>query len=98
MAYLQQFHMSTKLPRMNAIPSCKRRTAMAGNETVLVLGASGGIGGDVARQMREAGWQVRALRRGMDDAVQQRDGITWMRGDAMNRLDLAAAAQGSSVI
>lgn len=30
----------------------------------LVLGASGGIGGEVARQLRDAGWQVRALKRG----------------------------------
>ena len=27
----------------------------------LVLGASGGIGGEIARQLRDAGWQVRAL-------------------------------------
>lgn len=30
----------------------------------LVLGASGGIGSEVARQLQGAGWQVRALRRG----------------------------------
>ena len=30
----------------------------------LVLGASGGIGGEVARQLRDAGWQVRGLKRG----------------------------------
>jgi uncharacterized protein YbjT (DUF2867 family) len=39
---------------------------MANNNRVLVLGATGGIGGEVARQMRDAGWDVRALKR---DAV-----------------------------
>ena len=50
----------------------------------LVLGASGGIGGEVARQLRDAGWQVRGLKRA-DAEVVERDGITWMRGDAMDR-------------
>ncbi|HKT99130.1 MAG TPA: NAD-dependent epimerase/dehydratase family protein [Paraburkholderia sp.] len=32
--------------------------------TALVLGVSGGIGGEVARQLLDAGWRVRALQRG----------------------------------
>lgn len=68
---------------------------MHGNNTALVLGATGGIGGEVARQLREAGWDVRALTRG--DAA-ARDGIAWIRGDAMNRDDVMAAAEGCSVI
>jgi nucleoside-diphosphate-sugar epimerase len=68
------------------------------NNTVLVLGATGGIGGEVARQLRDAGWTVRALKRAAESAVAQRDGITWLRGDALNRQDLADAAQGCSVI
>jgi nucleoside-diphosphate-sugar epimerase len=36
---------------------------MAHGKTALVLGATGGIGGEVARQLRAAGWQVRALNR-----------------------------------
>ena len=39
-----------------------------GNDKVLVLGASGGIGGEVARQLRDAGWQVRALKRNLGAA------------------------------
>ena len=69
-----------------------------GNKTALVLGATGGIGGEVARQLRDAGWTVRALKRGMADAVQQRDGITWFRGDALERADVMRAAAGCSVI
>ncbi|MCU7372691.1 NAD(P)H-binding protein [Paucibacter sp. O1-1] len=68
------------------------------DNTVLVLGASGGIGGEVARQLRNRGWQVRALQRGAAQATEQRDGITWLRGDAMKREDVMAAAQGCAVI
>lgn len=72
---------------------------MAGNTNkALVLGATGGIGGEVARQLRDAGWQVRALQRGGPAAQEERDGMTWLRGDAMNRNDVMAAAAGCSVI
>ncbi|KWC89382.1 hypothetical protein WL58_06165 [Burkholderia cepacia] len=64
----------------------------------LVLGASGGIGGEVARQLRDAGWQVRALKRGLDAEAVERDGIAWMRGDAMDRDAVVRAARGCSVI
>src|SRR5215470_12849142 len=65
---------------------------------VLVLGATGGIGGEVARQLRDAGWQVRALRRAACQPTEQKNGITWVRGDALNREDVLAAAKGCSVI
>ena len=65
-------------------------------KTALVLGATGGIGGEVARQLRDSGWQVRALRRGSADEVE--DGITWIQGDALNRADVAAAAESCSVL
>jgi nucleoside-diphosphate-sugar epimerase len=70
---------------------------MTQGETVLVLGATGGIGGEVARQLRDAGWRVRALRRG--EAKSGADvGIDWIKGDAMQRDDVMRAAQGASVI
>ncbi len=68
------------------------------SKTALVLGATGGIGGEVARQLRDAGWTVRALRRGASQATERRDGMDWIRGDAMNRADVLAAANGCSVI
>jgi nucleoside-diphosphate-sugar epimerase len=71
---------------------------MTGKNSVLVLGATGGIGGEVARQLVAAGWDVRALKRGGQPATAQRDGITWIRGDAMNREEVVAAAIGCSVI
>ena len=68
------------------------------SKTVLVLGASGGIGGEVARQLRDAGWQVKGLKRGMAGATAVRDGIHWLRGDALNADDVALAARGCGVI
>ncbi|HEF5874499.1 TPA: NAD-dependent epimerase/dehydratase family protein [Burkholderia cenocepacia] len=75
-------------------------TANAGGtqRQALVLGASGGIGGEVARQLRDAGWQVRALKRGLDAEVVERDGIEWMRGDALDRDAVVRAARGCGVI
>lgn len=64
----------------------------------LVLGATGGIGGEVARQLRDAGWQVRALKRDLAHEEEQRDGLTWIRGDAMSREDVQRAARGCAVI
>jgi nucleoside-diphosphate-sugar epimerase len=69
---------------------------MQGRKTVLVLGATGGIGGEVARQLRDAGWNVRALKRGGAPADSQ--GIEWVGGDAMSAGDVLAAAQGVQVI
>jgi nucleoside-diphosphate-sugar epimerase len=71
---------------------------MDNGNTVLVLGATGGIGGEVARQLRDAGWTVRALKRGAAKGAQREDGMTWLRGDAMNRDDVMQAAEGCSVI
>lgn len=71
---------------------------MESSNTALVLGASGGIGGEVARQLRSAGWQVRALKRGLGASQLHRDGIEWLDGDALNRADVMAAAQGCAVI
>lgn len=71
---------------------------MAGNNKVLVLGATGGIGGEVMRQLHGQGWDVYALRRGEAKWAGKRDGVTWVIGDAMNRDDVMAAAQNCSVI
>jgi nucleoside-diphosphate-sugar epimerase len=67
-------------------------------QTALVLGATGGIGGEVALQMRDAGWNVRALQRNAATKVSKKDGIEWIRGDAMHRADVMAAATNCAVI
>lgn len=70
---------------------------MTEGKRVLVLGATGGIGGEVARQLRDAGWDVRALRRNQPRGDEER-GIEWIAGDAMKRDDVMRAAEGVSVI
>jgi nucleoside-diphosphate-sugar epimerase len=71
---------------------------MAYGNKVLVVGATGGIGGEMARQLRDAGWDVRALKRGAAQAVETRDGIRWIRGDALNPENVTSAAAGCQVI
>jgi len=68
------------------------------HKTALVLGATGGIGGEVAAQLRAAGWQVRALVRNRERVALRADGFTWLEGDAMNAADVLRAAEGTSVI
>ncbi len=71
---------------------------MKDQQTALVLGATGGIGGEVARQLRDAGWRVRALKRGAAVPAETRDGIEWIAGDALDASAVLAAAQGCSLI
>lgn len=71
---------------------------MASGNTALILGATGGIGGEVARQLRDSGWTIRALKRSTSEAIGDRNGIAWIRGDAMNAEDVREAAEGCSVI
>lgn len=68
------------------------------SKKVLVLGATGGIGGEVARQLKDAGWEVCALTRHLEKGINQRAGITWLHGDALNRQEVIEAAKGCSVI
>jgi nucleoside-diphosphate-sugar epimerase len=63
----------------------------------LVLGATGGIGGEVARRLKANGWEIVALHR--DTAKRAgADGFSWRQGDAMARPDVMAAAEGASLI
>uniref|UniRef100_UPI0035CA3765 NAD-dependent epimerase/dehydratase family protein n=1 Tax=uncultured Sphingomonas sp. TaxID=158754 RepID=UPI0035CA3765 len=67
------------------------------HKIALVLGATGGIGGAVARLLDARGWQVHALHRA-PDSVAMRHGFDWRAGDAMVASDVAAAADGVSLI
>jgi nucleoside-diphosphate-sugar epimerase len=71
---------------------------MESGKMALVLGAGGGIGGEVARQLRAAGWAVRALRRGIAEEGAGADGLHWLRGDALAPADVLRAAAGCGVI
>lgn len=66
----------------------------------LVLGATGGIGGEMARKLQARGWQVRALHRNAAQiaAAPDQDKFDWIQGDAMQRADVLAAARGVDLI
>lgn len=64
-----------------------------------VLGATGSIGGEVARALVARGWRVRALNRNPDRArADGPEGVEWVRGDAMVPADVVAAAEGARII
>ncbi|SHO62821.1 Nucleoside-diphosphate-sugar epimerase [Pseudoxanthobacter soli DSM 19599] len=68
------------------------------DRTALVLGATGGIGGEVVRGLQARGWAVRALHRDPGRAAAPAGGIRWITGDAMNARDVAAAAEGAQLV
>jgi len=71
------------------------------SRTALVLGITGGIGGEVARKLLARGWRVRALHRRPDEAAGATgpaNEVEWIQGDAMRRGDVMEAAAGASVI
>jgi len=68
--------------------------------TALILGATGGIGHEVATALQRHGWLIKALHR--DPAKVSGQGntnwIQWVGGDAMNAAEVTKAAEGASVI
>ncbi|MBP1844698.1 nucleoside-diphosphate-sugar epimerase [Rhizobium petrolearium] len=64
----------------------------------LVLGATGGIGGHVARGLVTRGWTVRALNRKADEAARREPRFHWIQGDAMSAADVRRAAQDARLI
>ncbi len=66
----------------------------------LVIGATGGVGGEVARVLLARGWRVRALSRNPEAAALALPdlAVDWVRGDAMDAASVAAAAVGAGLI
>ena len=63
----------------------------------LILGATGGAGGEIANALLRRNWTVRGLvrdrsRPGLDARIE------WIEGDAMRRDDVTRAAEGVAVI
>jgi nucleoside-diphosphate-sugar epimerase len=69
---------------------------MTNGKTALVLGATGGIGGEMRRELASRGWRVTALARRPPAAAS--DGVRWIAGDALRADDVAAAAAGAALI
>ncbi|ACI55998.1 NAD-dependent epimerase/dehydratase family protein [Rhizobium acidisoli] len=67
-------------------------------KTALVLGATGGIGGAVARKLLARGWRIRALNRDAAKVSRREPAFEWVQGDAMNAGDVLRAAEGVSLI
>ncbi|WFU07709.1 SDR family oxidoreductase [Rhizobium sp. CB3090] len=67
-------------------------------KTALILGATGGIGGTVARGLAARGWRIRALNRNAAEAARREPGFDWVQGDAMQASDVLKAADGAEVI
>jgi nucleoside-diphosphate-sugar epimerase len=65
--------------------------------TALVLGATGGSGGEIAAALLRRGWKVRALVRDTK-RPSLTPNIEWHAGDAMSAADVAQAARGVEVI
>jgi hypothetical protein len=55
-------------------------------KTALILGATGGIGGEVAASLSQHGWQINALHRDPASAGSRNRtaAIKWIPGDALN--------------
>lgn len=71
---------------------------MAQQRIALILGATGNIGSELARGLVQRGWQVRALHRNPDGLSNKDHRFDWIRGDAMVRADVVAAAHGAELI
>jgi nucleoside-diphosphate-sugar epimerase len=76
---------------------------MSNSRTALVLGATGGIGGEAAAALLRHGWTVVAMARDPDKGRRQAAGgplanATWVAGDATDATQVRRAAEGVQAI
>ncbi len=67
----------------------------------LVIGATGGIGSEIALALMARGWRIRALNRAPAKAAKASPrlaGTEWVNGDAMRKADVVTAATGVSLV
>lgn len=67
-------------------------------KTALILGITGGIGGETARALAATGWAIKALSRDPARAAAVVPGATIITGDCMSAPAVLAAAEGVQVI
>jgi dihydroflavonol-4-reductase len=66
---------------------------------VLVLGATGFIGGHIAKKAQDVGWKVHGFRRNPSASGHlQNQGITWIEGDLKDPSSLRAAMSGMDFV
>lgn len=70
----------------------------SGGNTVLILGATGGFGGELTQRMAKQGWQVSALTRKPRSADGDTDNVNWIVGDLDKPETLIDAAKNVDVI
>ena len=74
---------------------------MTSHQTALVLRCQAAVlAAKSLARLAARGWTVRALNRNPDrlSAADKASGFLWVQGDAMSAADVAAAAEGASVI
>jgi len=74
---------------------------MSKTKSALIIGATGGIGSEMARVLAKRGFHVRALHRDPQQAkarIPSLAAIDWVKGDAMNAADVLAASVGVSLV
>jgi nucleoside-diphosphate-sugar epimerase len=73
---------------------------MTTERLALIIGATGGIGGEVARVLAARGWRLRGLHRDPEAARRRRGdlAIEWVEGDAMDAASVERAAAGAELI
>ena len=65
--------------------------------TALILGATGGIGGETAHALARHGWRIRALsRKGKPSSAAT--SWDWVKGDSLDQASITAAADGADAI
>jgi nucleoside-diphosphate-sugar epimerase len=70
-------------------------------KTALIIGATGSFGAHAVQALIKHGWTIRALARdpvGAAIRLGQRTPIDWVKGDAMDRASVVAAAAGAQLI
>lgn len=71
------------------------------SKTILVLGATGGLGKETARTFAANGWTVRILHRNPQAAIEKYPALKNMqlfKGDALNKQDVLTASKGADLI
>lgn len=65
--------------------------------TALILGATGGIGGETAHALARRGWKIRALSRNGKSAGTPTS-WEWVKGDCLDQASITVAANGADAI